>query len=878
MKYTTKIIRTMFLNFFKNHQHKIISGSSLIPQKNSNLLFTNAGMNQFQDVFLGKKKYPFSQVATIQKCLRTGGKHNDFHEVGNSLYHNTFFEMLGNFSFGAYCKKQAILYAWTLLTDLKWFNIPQEKLFVTVYYEDHETYNIWSKNIQLPETDIIKIYDKKKKYESDNFWQMGETGPCGPCTEIFFKKKNQNNENYDLNNKNQCIEIWNIVFIQFNRISNSKIIPLDTISIDTGMGLERIASILQNVSSNYQIDIFKKIINYICQKNNLQIKNNQSLNIISDHIRAAVFIINEKIIPSNEGRGYILRRIIRRALLHGSKLGIKNNFLCQLVDIIIETEIEQKKNLKNNKKYIINILQEEEIQFNTTLKNGLNFLNKHIQTLKTEYIHHEIVFYLYDTLGFPIDLTQEVCQENNIIIKKEELNSFILKIKKQRKKENKKKIINNIIYTDYISKFCGYKTYETTTTIKKIFINSESKKSISPSETGILILNQTPFFGESGGQIGDTGIISNNGAIFYVHDTQYFSNAIGHIGTLSSGKMHIHETVHAKINIKKRLFLQNNHTTTHLLHAALQKILQYPIKQKGSFINEKYLRFDFTYPHKITNSVIFEIEVLINQYIQQNVKIQENNINFETAQNENYIFLKHKKYPPIVRTISIKNISKEICKGTHANQTGEVGLVRIISYKNIASGIKRIEIITGINAIKTIHQQDQTIHKIQNILGTDNTTLIPKIKKIMKYQNHLEKENHYLNQILILYQKKKIIKKIKTIKTINYVIYKVNILNITTLKNLIKQLKSYINSGIIILFYKNHEKHVFIINITKNLIQKIQTNQIITIIKKYGETVGGGKPELGQCIIKNVDTITNIIENIESWIIHQIQYNISPKL
>ncbi|QCI27264.1 alanine--tRNA ligase [Buchnera aphidicola] len=866
MKYTTNTIRKMFLMFFKENNHKIIPSSSLIPKKKSNLLFTNAGMNQFQDVFLGKKKYPFSQVVTIQKCLRTGGKHNDLDEVGYSEYHNTFFEMLGNFSFGTYFKKEAILYAWNLLTDKSWFNIPKKKLFVTVYYKDKETYNIWNKIIKLSKKNIIKIYNKKnKKYESDNFWQMGDTGPCGPCTEIFFKKKNNNNQEYNLEDKSQCIEIWNIVFIQFNRINKNEIIPLKITCVDTGMGLERIASVLQNVNSNYQIDTFKKIITYISKINNLNISNHQSLNVIADHIRAAIFIINENIIPSNEHRGYILRRIIRRALCHGNKIGIKNIFFYKLTKIIISLFNNNEKDLENKKKYIINILKEEELQFHETLNKGIKFLNQEIKKLKKPEINSKIVFYLYDTLGFPIDLTKDICREQKIYINQEKLNNIILQHKKNTKNKIKK-FIQNTIHTDIKTIFCGYKKNKITATIKKIFINGKEKKKILKHETGIIILDITPFFGESGGQIGDSGIIYKENVIFQVKDTQNFINAIGHIGTLCSGKMHINDIIVAEINKKKRLLIQNNHTATHLLQTTLKKILKYSIEQKGSFINDQYLRFDFTYPNKINIDEIFKIEKKINQYIQKNIIIYNKKINFEQAKSNNYIFLKNKIYQKIVRTVSIGNISKEICKGTHTHSTGNIGIFKIILNKSISSGIRRIEAITNIIALKKIQNHEKKINEIKIILKSDNTSIISKIKTLINENNDIKKENYYLNREIITYQIQTIRKKIIKIKNINFLSYEIKEKNIQLLKILIDQLKIYIHYGIIILFYKKNKKYIFIVSITKNLIKNIQANKIIEIIKNNTQGTGGGKSELAQCIGKNIKNISKIIQNIKKWI------------
>ncbi|WP_343128070.1 alanine--tRNA ligase [Buchnera aphidicola (Takecallis taiwana)] len=871
MQYTTEKIRNMFLEFFKKKNHQIVCSSPLIPNKNCNLLFTNAGMNQFQDYFLGKKTYPFSQVATAQRCLRTGGKHNDFQEVGYSEYHNTFFEMLGNFSFGAYSKKEAILYAWELLTDKKWFNISKKKLFVTVYYKDHETYNIWNKIIQLSTDNIIKIYDKKnQKYESDNFWQMGDIGPCGPCTEIFFKKKNNINNLYNLDDKKQCIEIWNIVFIQFNKINNNEVIPLKIMSVDTGMGLERIASVLQNVESNYQTDVFKKIIKNICNINHLITTHNKSLNVIADHIRAAVFIIQEKIIPSHEGRGYILRKIIRRALFHGKKIGIKKTFLYKLVDCIIPPVIKNNQILDNKKYYIINILKEEELQFNITLNNGLKFLQKTIKQLKKNYIHHKTIFYLYDTLGFPIELTQDICRDYNIQIDQKQLDEFILQ-KKNNNNYNKKNTVNNIIYTNFKSKFCGYKKYETIAIVNKIFINNHETSKILKNETGVIILDKTPFFGESGGQIGDTGIIYHN-SIFNVHDTKNFMNATGHLGTLSSGKIQLYDTVFAQIDKKKRLRIQNNHTTTHLLHSALKKILKYPIEQKGSFINDKYLRFDFTYPKTIQSREIFNIENIINKNIQKNIIIKNKTIDFQKAKQKGYIFLKNKIYKSKIRTLSIHNVSKEICKGTHVKQTGEIGIAKICSYKSIAFGIKRIEMITGITALHKIQEKEKKIYDIQDTLNSDYLSLIHKIKKIINYCETIKQENNFLNQIIITSYKKKLINKIIKINQINFIMHQVNIHNTKSIKLLIKELIKKICPGIIILFYQYNKKYIFVIGVTKNLVFKIQATHIIKIINKYIKSTGGGKPELAQCTSENIVDTMKIKTYLQDWIKSTILY------
>ncbi|CAL4043033.1 Alanine--tRNA ligase [Buchnera aphidicola (Phyllaphis fagi)] len=870
MKYTTNNVRNMFLKFFEQNKHKIIPSSSLIPSDHSNLLFTNAGMNQFEDIFLGNKKFNYSRVVTAQRCLRTGGKHNDFHQVGYSTHHHTFFEMLGNFSFGDYFKKEAIAYAWNLLTNEKWFNLPKDQLLVTVYQDDQETYNIWKNIIQLPECKIIKIGHKNNNvYESDNFWQMGETGPCGPCTEIFFNTSNDKKLYlHDLKDKNKYIEIWNIVFIQFNRIKHNKLIPLSTFSVDTGMGLERITSILQKVNSNYKIDSFHDLIQSIYQINKLNISNNnQSINIIADHIRASTFIIGDNILPDNEYRGYILRKIIRRALLHGNKLGIKKIFFYKLVSSVIRIFGESQKQLENQQKKIENILKEEELQFNQTLSKGFKLLLNEIKNLKNKELDANIVFYLHDTIGFPIDLTQDICHEYHIHINISKLQNIIFE---HKKKSQKKKItINNIINTIHINEksiFKGYKYHIITSNIKKIFVHGKEQSTINENEEGIIILDQTPFYGESGGQIGDSGTIFIKQSIFEVYNVKNYAQAIGHIGKMHTGKIKIHDIVTAKINKKKRLLIQNNHSATHLLNSALNLVLKEKIYQRGSFINEKYLRFDFSYFKPINIDQIFNIENIINHQIQKNVNICEQYGSIHEAKLKKYKFLQHKHYNSIVRMLKIGKFSKELCSGTHSKRTGDIGLFKIISEKKIASGIHRIEAITGKYALHKIQDQEKNILEIKNTLQSNDSELLIKIKKIINYCSNLKKENQILNKEIILNEKNQLIKKIIKIKKIYFLNSETKIKNRKLLKIMIDQLKIKINSGVIILFYQYKKKYIFIVSITNNITHKIQAKNIVEIIKKYTNGSGGGKIQTAECIINNIHDFYKILPHITSWI------------
>ncbi|MCW5197171.1 alanine--tRNA ligase [Buchnera aphidicola] len=868
MKYTINNVRKMFLDFFQKNQHTIISSSSLLPNNHSNLLFTNAGMNQFQDIFLGYKKYHFPRVTTAQRCLRMGGKHNDFKQVGYSEHHHTFFEMLGNFSFGDYFKKESILYAWKLLTNKKWFNLPKNKFFVTVYQDDQETYNIWKNIIQLPEYKIIRIGNKlHNTYESDNFWQMGDTGPCGPCTEIFF---NQSNDEkiylHNLNDSNKYIEIWNIVFIQFNRINHNKLIPLSTFSVDTGMGLERITAILQKVHSTFKIDAFQNLIKSICQINKIDNnKNHQSINIIADHIRASTFIINDNILPNHEHRGYILRKIIRRALLHGYKLGIKKNFLYKLVSSVIKYFGNFKKKLYNQQKKIENIIQTEELQFKKILEKGFDLLLKKIENIKNNKLDANTIFYLHDTFGFPIDLTQDICQEYQINIDIHELNNII----SQHKKKSQQNIINknaHTIHTNTKSIFQGYKYHTIKAKIKQIFICGEEKSTISENEEGIIILDKTPFYGESGGQIGDNGKIFTKKSIFYVNNVQHYSYAIGHIGKIQLGKIKINDIITAQIDIKKRLLIQNNHSATHLLHSALNLILKTNIHQQGSFINEKYLRFDFSHTQKINKDQISYIEKKINYQIQKNKIIYNHISNINQAQLEKYTFRKNKHYYKTIRMLTIGSFSKELCGGTHAQRTGNIGLFKITSTKTVSSGVYRIEATTGKYALNIINIQNQNMLTIQEILKVQNSEILQKIKKIIYYYTELKKENQILNHKITLYYTKQLSKNIIKIKNINFLSSEINIHKRKLLNMIIDQLKKVIHIGIIILFYQYQNKYICIISLTKNIIHKIQANKIVEIIKQYTHCSGGGKLKTAECLIDNINNFDKILPKIKLWI------------
>lgn len=876
MKNTTNEIRQKFLQFFQKKGHTILPSSSLIPKNDSTLLFTNAGMNQFKDFFLDPKKKKYSRVATSQHCLRTGGKHNDLENVGYTERHHTFFEMLGNFSFNDYFKKEAIIYAWELLTSKKWFNIDKNKLWVSVYKNDEETYKIWLNIVKVSPNHIIKVGDKNNsKYNSENFWQMGETGPCGPCTEIFYNYDIKKNDDFSkfLENKNEnFIEIWNIVFIEYNRISSTKIIPLKYKSIDTGMGLERISSVLQNVKSNYKIDIFKKLIKQISCFSKITNLNNISLKIISDHIRSCIFLIYENISPSNEHRGYILRRIIRRMLRHAYKIGIKKNSFYKIVPNLIENITENFNFLKGKEKKIKEILKIEETQFSETLEKGLKILNIEIKKISNQEISGKTIFYLYDTFGFPADLASDICREKGI---KVDLNSYYLEKEKQKKQSNIGnkfyKNFNNIININDTCNFEGYKKNTIKSSIKYIYVKKKIVSLISEGEEGTIFLDKTCFYPESGGQIGDIGQLYYKKSRFIVENTKKYGNTIGHIGKVITGSFEINNFLYTKIDKFYRNQIEINHSATHLLHAALRKVLGNIVTQKGSLITNTRLRFDFSYPKIISLSNIQKIENVINTEIYKNNSIKVQYCSLEEAKNKKAMALFENKYDSIVRVVSIKNFSTELCGGTHTNRTGNIGLFKIIAQSSISSGIKRIEALTQSQALQFLHNQESEIENISNILKTKSTNFKEKINKLIIQVKNLKTQVHIFQEKENKYQIKKIISNIEKIKGVKLLINVFNNYDYNSLKLIIDQLKKDFPSIIIVLINKNNNYFNIIAGVTKDLTNYLTALEIIKIFIKHTNGKGGGKNEIAESVSSNVINLSKILKIIKSWIYSKLE-------
>ncbi|QCI24458.1 alanine--tRNA ligase [Buchnera aphidicola (Muscaphis stroyani)] len=871
MNKSTNQIRQDFLNFFKEKKHVIIPSSSLVPNNDSTLLFTNAGMNQFKDIFLGLKKTKHARVTTVQRCLRTGGKHNDLENVGYTHRHHTFFEMLGNFSFGDYFKKKAIMYAWELLTSKKWFNIPKHRLWITVYEHDDETYKIWNQTIQIPSERIIKIGDyENHKYNSDNFWQMGDSGPCGPCTEIFYdygKNALNSSSEFIKNENHRFVEIWNIVFIEYNRISQTQIISLKQKSIDTGMGLERISSILQNVNSNYNIDIFQTLIKSISQFSKVQDFNNISLKVIADHIRACSFIIADNIFPSNEQHGYVLRRIIRRALSHGYKIGIKQHFFYKLVPNVIRSMGISANILKDKQKKIEDVLKSEEMQFSKTLEKGLQVLNKEIKNLDNQILPGEIVFYLHDTFGFPSDLTEDFCREKNIKI---DHDGYQKAKKNQKNQSNLKKPFyknynNNIFFNDSCI-FEGYQKHKTKSIIKYIFVKDQSVLNITKNEVGIIYLDKTSFYAESGGQIGDIGYIYYKKSCFIVEKTKKYGNTIGHIGKLISGTMTVNQSVYNKIDKLYRSSVSLNHSATHLLHAALRNTLGDGVVQKGSFICNSYLRFDFSYSKLIDTFHIQEIENIVNVQIRNNIFIKIKEMSFEEAKTKKATALFENQYKSTVRVVFISNFSIELCGGTHAKRTGDIGLLKIISQSSVASGIKRIEAVTGQEAINYFQKQDNNIQDISFMLKVKSFDMKEKIKKLIHQIKYLEKK-------IQEFQKKENTHQVKTLSNNAYDIQGTKVLIHTfynydhkSLRVISDQITEKLKSSIIVLVNVTNNHFNVITKVTKNLINFITASSIINMIVTKTNGKGGGKKHIAEGRGLNINIIPEILQNIKIWI------------
>lgn len=744
MSKSTAEIRQAFLDFFHSKGHQVVASSSLVPHNDPTLLFTNAGMNQFKDVFLGLDKRNYSRATTAQRCVRAGGKHNDLENVGYTARHHTFFEMLGNFSFGDYFKQDAIKYAWELLTGENWFALPKEKLWVTVYETDDEAFDIWANEVGVPRERIIRIGDNKgAPFASDNFWQMGDTGPCGPCTEIFFDHGDHiwgGPPGSPEEDGDRYIEIWNIVFMQFNRQADGTMEPLPKPSVDTGMGLERIAAVLQHVNSNYDIDLFRDLIASVAKVTGATDLTNKSLRVIADHIRSCAFLVADGVIPSNENRGYVLRRIIRRAIRHGNMLGAKDTFFWKLVAPLIDVMGSAGDELKQQQAQVEQVLKTEEEQFARTLERGLALLDEELSKLKGDTLDGETAFRLYDTYGFPVDLTADVCRERNIKVDEA---GFEAAMEEQRRRARESSGFgadyNAMIRVDGASEFKGYDHLELNGKVTALFIDGKAVDSVSAGQEAVVILDQTPFYAESGGQVGDKGELKGAGFSFAVSDTQKYGQAIGHIGKVASGSLKVGDAVQADVDEARRQRIRLNHSATHLMHAALRQVLGTHVAQKGSLVNDKALRFDFSHFEAMKPEEIRAVEDLVNAQIRRNLAIETNIMDIDAARASGAMALFGEKYDDRVRVLRMGDFSTELCGGTHAARTGDIGLFRITSESGTAAGVRRIEAVTGEGAMAILHAQSDQLNDIAQLLKGDSHNLGEKVRAALERTRQLEK-------------------------------------------------------------------------------------------------------------------------------------------
>ena len=873
---STAEIRQTFLDFFNSKGHEIVASSSLVPHNDPTLLFTNAGMNQFKDVFLGIEKRPYTRATTAQRCVRAGGKHNDLDNVGYTARHHTFFEMLGNFSFGDYFKHDAIHFAWELLTSKEWFNLPKDKLTVTVYETDDEAYAIWEKEIGIPKERIVRIGDNKgAPYASDNFWQMGDTGPCGPCTEIFYDHGDHiwgGPPGSAEEDGDRFIEIWNIVFMQFNRHPDGTMEPLPKPSVDTGMGLERIAAVLQHVNSNYEIDLFKKLIHDAAQIIQTKDLESKSLRVIADHIRSCAFLISDGVLPSNEGRGYVLRRIIRRAVRHGHMLGAKGIFFYKLVKPLIDVMGSAAVELAKNQKIVENALKIEEEQFLKTLERGLFLLDQELVKITDSVLPGDVAFKLYDTFGFPLDLTADVCREKNITIDEDGFNQCMEEQRKRARESSAFSVdYSNVIKLDDKTEFLGYQATEASGKVIAIFQNGQKVESANAGDEAIVILDKTPFYGESGGQIGDKGILTSANAEFTVLDSQKYGKSIGHIGNLVKGSLKVGDLVTAAIDVELRERIRRNHSATHLLQAALQRILGNHVHQKGSLVNDSYLRFDFSHNQSITQEQIVEIENLVNQQIRCNLPVDVELMPIDEARNKGAMALFGEKYEDIVRVLTMGDFSIELCGGTHVNRTGDIGLFKIISESSIASGVRRIEATSGQNAMDFIHHEANLLNQIAQLVKSDKSAVLVRVEQLLEQTKLLEKNIEQLKAQKASQQSAQLINQCEKINNKNLLIAKLDNVEAKVLRTMIDDLKNQLKTGVIILAAVNGDKINLAAGVTNDLINIVKAGELVSQLALKVGGKGGGRPDFAQAGGMDLSALPEALSSMKKEISNKLQ-------
>ncbi|CWP79701.1 alanyl-tRNA synthetase [Neisseria meningitidis] len=867
----TSELRQKFLKFFETKGHTVVRSSSLVPHDDPTLLFTNAGMNQFKDVFLGFDKRPYSRATTAQKCVRAGGKHNDLENVGYTARHHTFFEMMGNFSFGDYFKRDAIHFAWEFLTSPEWLNIPKDKLLATVYAEDDEAYNIWLNEIGMPSERIVRIGDNKgAKYVSDNFWQMGDTGPCGPCSEIFYDHGEEiwgGIPGSPEEDGDRWIEIWNCVFMQFNRDEQGNMNPLPKPSVDTGMGLERMAAVMQHVHSNYEIDLFQDLLKAVARETGAAFSMDEpSLKVIADHIRSCSFLIADGVLPSNEGRGYVLRRIIRRAVRHGYKLGQSKPFFHKLVADLVKEMGDAYPELKEKQVQIEEALKNEESRFAQTLETGMALLeNALAKGGKT--LDGEIIFKLYDTYGFPYDLTADICRERNIELDEAGFEREMEAQRARARAAQSFKANAQLPYDGQDTEFKGYSERQTESKVLALYKDGEQVDELNEGDSGAVVIDFTPFYAESGGQVGDVGYIFSGENRFEVRDTQKIKAAVfGQFGVQTSGRLKVGDSVTAKVDDEIRNANMRNHSATHLMHKALRDVLGEHVEQKGSLVTAESTRFDISHPQAVTAEEIAEVERRVNEAILANVAVNAAIMSMEDAQKTGAMMLFGEKYGDEVRVLQMGGFSTELCGGTHVSRTGDIGLFKIISEGGIAAGVRRIEAITGLNALKWAQEQERLVKDI--IAETKAQTekdVLAKIQAGAAHAKALEKELAKAKAELAVHAGAKLLDDAKDLGAAKLVAAQIEA-DAAALREIVTDLTGKSDNAVILLAAVNDGKVSLCAGVSKALTGKVKAGDLVKFAAEQVGGKGGGRPDLAQAGGTDAGKLPAVLDSVKDWV------------
>lgn len=862
---TSAELRKAFLDYFVKNSHVAVHSSPVIPANDPTLLFTNAGMVQFKEVFLGQESRDYSRATSVQRCIRAGGKHNDLENVGYTARHHTFFEMLGNFSFGDYFKREAIEFAWEFLT--KELNLPEDKLWVTVFEEDQEAEDIWLKDLGVSAERFSRCGAK------DNFWSMGDTGPCGPCTEIFYDhgpdvaggppgSPDEDGDRY--------IEIWNLVFMQFERSEDGTLTPLPKPSVDTGMGLERLAAVMQGVHNNYDIDLFKALVQKASELTGEKDTSNSSLRVIADHIRSCAFTIVDGVLPSNEGRGYVLRRIIRRAIRHGYKLGQNDLFFYKLVPTLVEQMGDAYPELVQEQANVERALKLEEERFAETLENGMKILEEDIANMQGNVISGETAFKLYDTYGFPIDLTADIARERNLTVDEA---GFETEMEAQRQRarlaSNFSSQSQGKIDYDGETRFIGYSEDDADAKVMAIFVAEESVESVTEGQEAVVILGRTPFYGESGGQVGDCGSLTEGMNSFHVSDTQKQGSVFMHIGKVTAGSITVGQIIHAQVDVKARRASERNHSATHLLHAALRTVLGTHVQQKGSLVDPDRLRFDFSHFEPISAEQLLQVEKMVNHNIMLNTSVDTEEMDIEAAKAKGAMALFGEKYGDVVRVVEMGQFSVELCGGTHVCSTGEIGPFRITSETGIASGVRRIEAVTGERAWDAIYQNDQTLLSIANAVKTDKQKVEARIQQLVSEHRDLEKQLNQLKSKLASSQGDDLVSSAVKVNGINVLSAKIEGVDGKTLRDMVDKLKDKLEPAAVVLGAANGDKVSLVAGVSKSAIQQVKASDLVNHVAQQVGGKGGGRPDMAQAGGKDASKLDEALNSVVAWVEQQ---------